>query len=361
MTTHEREITEPVDLCLPNGRILDLASRGWSRRPLHRANLRGRRLRTKKWDYWGILADDVAIAVTYADVGFLGMVDLWWLHHPSGRSGGRSTPVPFARGVSLPDRFGTEPLRFDGRGVSVDISDDGDGTEIRARWEAADGPFGSGPGGEIEARIDLPEDLENLHVVIPWTTRTYQYTAKHQARPARGVLRVGDEEHAFGLPADADLPAAGNRGGAAWGVLDVGRGRWPYSTRWNWGGGAGIAVDGETVVGIQLGAKWTEGSGATENGITVNGRLTKIGDEMPWEYDWDHPMEPWRVRHPDGSVDLTLTPTHDKYTGTNAGVLKMVVHQVFGRWTGHVTDGETGRRVEVDGVLGFAEECRARW
>lgn len=357
MTTHEREITGPVDLCLRNGRILNLAATGWSRTPQHVPNLAGRWGRTKRWDYWGILGDDLAIAVTYADIDFLGMVDVWWLHHPSGRTGGHSNPTPFARGVSLPDRYGTEPLRHDGRRMRVEIADDDHGTTIRAEWR----PF-RGPAGELEARIDLPEGHESLHVVIPWSTRTFQYTAKHQARPARGVLRIGDEEHRFGLPEGADPRTVGASGPTpAWGVLDVGRGRWPYATRWNWGGGAGVAVDGETIVGIQLGAKWTEGTGATENGITLDGRLTKIGAEMSWDYDWDDPLSPWRIRHPDGSVDLTLTPTHDKHTGANAGLLKMVVHQVFGRWSGHVTDGETGRRVEVDGILGFAEECRARW
>ena len=34
-TTHEREITEPIDLCLPSGR-LDPAAIGWTRTPLHR-------------------------------------------------------------------------------------------------------------------------------------------------------------------------------------------------------------------------------------------------------------------------------------------------------------------------------------
>ncbi|WP_347813327.1 hypothetical protein [Actinomadura sp. KC345] len=41
MPTHEREITEAVDLCLPSGRLNPDAV-GWTRRPLHRADLRGR-------------------------------------------------------------------------------------------------------------------------------------------------------------------------------------------------------------------------------------------------------------------------------------------------------------------------------
>ena len=50
--THEPELTEPVDLCTPDGAALNPAARGWSRRPLHRANLDGRWGLNKRWDYW---------------------------------------------------------------------------------------------------------------------------------------------------------------------------------------------------------------------------------------------------------------------------------------------------------------------
>ncbi|MGB3409910.1 MAG: DUF2804 family protein [Microthrixaceae bacterium] len=46
------------------------------------------------------------------------------------------------------------------------------------------------------------------------------------------------------------------------------------------GGGAG-RVAGH-VVRLQLGAKWTEGSGFAENGLIVDGRLSKIGRELRW-------------------------------------------------------------------------------
>lgn len=364
MATHEREITEPVDLCLPNGRVLDLAAKGWSRRPLHDANLAGVWGRTKRWDYWAILSDDLAISVTYADVDYLGLADVWWLHHPTGRTGGVQNPLPLARGVSLPDRFGTEPLRYRGRGSVISIADDPDGTVLTATWTEADGRP-----AELIARVDLPEGHESLNVVIPWSTRRFQYTSKHQARPAHGELRVGDDVHVFGGGRSRVTdPRADGDGGdpegsgldRAWGVLDVGRGRWPYSTRWNWGGGAGLATDGETVIGVQIGARWTEGTGFTENGVLVDGRLNKIGDELTWTYDWNDPMAPWRVHHPDGSFDLTLTPTFDRHSKVNAIVLGTEVHQVFGRWRGTVT-GEDGERHEVDGILGFAEESRSRW
>ena len=93
MATHEREITEPVDLCMPDGRHLDPAARGWSRRPLHTGNLRGRWGRTKRWDYWAILAGDLLVASTYADVDYLGIANVWWHDLTTGRSGGFDRPI----------------------------------------------------------------------------------------------------------------------------------------------------------------------------------------------------------------------------------------------------------------------------
>lgn len=143
------------------------------------------------------------------------------------------------------------------------------------------------------------------------------------------------------------------------GVIDIGRGRWPHRTVWNWGGGAGRADSGE-LIGLQVGAKWTEGTGFTENGIFVDGRLSKIGRELEWTYDWDSPMEPWHVRDSGGQIDAVLTPRHDKHSVIDAKLMRRETHQVFGTWQGSIVD-DAGRRFEFSGMQGFAEESRARW
>lgn len=355
MSTHEIQVTAPVDLCLADGRTLNPAARGWSRVPLP-ANLTGHRVRTKRWDYWAIVSADLALAVTYGDVGYLGNVAVWWADLNTGVSGGRTMSAPGGRGMSLPDRPGSEPLRFRSRSLDVDLVDevvDGvDGTTMDVRWSEADGSTST-----LTARVDLPEGHESLNVVIPWDDRRFQYTSKHQARPARGTLRVGGVDRSFGVAREATTDETDET--EAWGVLDVGRGRWPYSTRWNWGGGGGRSAAG-AIIGLQFGAKWTEGSGFTENGIIVDGRLTKIGDELIWDYDWDRPLRPWRVRHPDGSLDVTLSPQHDRHTKVEAVVLGTEVHQVFGAWAGVVTSDD-GTVHHLEDLPGFAEESRSRW
>jgi len=340
--TPEPELTHAVDLCTPDGRRLNPAARGWSRHPLHRANLRGRRLRTKKWDYWAVLTDDLAISVVYADVGYLGLASVWWGDLSTGATGGAELVRPLAIGMALPDRPGSEALVVDRPGMQMRLTDSPAGTHLYARWTEDDGTA-----GELDVMVELPEHHESLSVVIPWDDSRFQFTTKDQARPASGRLVRRGTEVLVGVD------------GPAWGVLDVGRGRWPYSMTWNWGGGAGRTADGE-VVGIQVGARWTEGTEFTENAITVDGRLHKIGRELDWEYSWDHPMLPWSVRDPGGAVDLVLTPRLDRHGLTDAKVLRTEVHQVFGTWSGTVCD-QDGRRLVVDGLPGFAEEARNRW
>ena len=133
--THEPELTTPVDLCTPDGKRLNPAAKGWSRLPLHRANLRGGWGRTKKWDYWAVLAGDLAIGIVYADVDYLGLAHVWWGDLASGRTGGVERSVPGARGIRLPDHPGSVPLRYRDSRLELEIADDGPGpgADPRAR------------------------------------------------------------------------------------------------------------------------------------------------------------------------------------------------------------------------------------
>lgn len=339
--THERELTEPVDLCTPDGAALAAAARGWSRRPLHRANLQGQWGRNKRWDYWAVLAGDFVVSAVYSDVDYVGLADVWWADLVTGETGGHGIAVPRAEGMRLPERPGTAPLRVARDGLDLDITDDAAGTHIRATWTERDGRP-----GRLDVTVDLPPGHESLNVVIPWSDELFNFTSKHQARPAEGALVVGEHIRTIGANA-----------GDAWGVLDVGRGRWPSEITWNWGGGAGRA--GDHVIGLQVGGKWTEGTGFTENGVIVDGRLTKLGRELQWNYDWDDPLQPWRVDDPGGGLHAVLTPRFDKHTKLAGHKRGSEVHQVFGTWAGTLTT-DSGV-LDFVGLQGFAEEARQRW
>jgi hypothetical protein len=340
--THELELTEPVDLCTPDGDALNPAARGWSRRPLHRANLHGHAGENKRWDYWAVLAGDLVVSCVYSDVDYIGLADVYWADLVTGEHGGRAIVVPGAEGMHLPEVPGTEPLHVQRDGLDLALSDDERGTTIRAAWTEPDGRP-----GRLDVLVAQPPGHESLNVVIPWSDTRFNYTSKHQARPAHGTLAVGDRGWSIGGDAND-----------AWGVLDVGRGRWPSEITWNWGGGAGHA--GGHVIGVQIGGKWTDGTGFTENGVIVDGRLTKLGRELRWAYDWDDPMQPWRVDDPGGQLHLVLAPRFDKHTKVAGHKRGSETHQVFGTWSGDLTTDD-GTRIEFDGLQGFAEEARQQW
>ncbi|AGJ55759.1 hypothetical protein F750_3290 [Streptomyces sp. PAMC 26508] len=258
MATHEHEITEPVDLCLPDG-SLNPAAVGWSRKPLHRANLRGWG-RTKRWEYWCVTTPTHLVALTVSDLDFLALNTVYVLEFGTGgREFECSSIVPAARGVRLPDSVagapGSEdvvvgPARPTGNKVRVEIRDENAGTRLRARCLTRERlPL------EVDLLVSRPEGHESLSVVVPWSEQRFQYTSKHTALPASGRVRVGSEIVKFG-----------GEGNETWAVLDHGRGRWPRTVDWNWGAASG-RTDGHTV-GLQFGGRWTEGTGSTENGLT---------------------------------------------------------------------------------------------
>lgn len=325
--TREREITEPVDLCLPNGR-LNPAAVGWTRRPLHRANLRGWG-RTKRWEYWGIVTPAHIVGLVASSLDYVGVHGVYVLDRATRVETVRDVVVPLARGVVMPPVSGVGTARVRGRGLTIDIGQGPAGSTIRA---VADGV-------EVDLVVPLPPDHESLGVVVPWSARRFQYTVKDVGRAVRGTLRLHGVEYAID---ERDSFA----------VLDHGRGRWPYAVRWNWAAGSRPGT------AIQLGGTWTDGTGSTENALFVDGRLHKIGDTLRWSYDRADWLRPWRI---DGErVDARFHPFHERVARTNLGIVAGETHQCFGHFTGWAR-ADDGSQISLDGLVGWAEEAYNRW
>ncbi len=337
---YEREITEPVALCRADGTLHPDAV-GWSRHPLHDCRLQGWG-RSKRWDYWCVTSDDCVLSITYSSIDYLGILSAWFLDRATGETAGVDTASPLGLGVHLPDTVGGGDMAFSGRGLTIGITEEAGGTRLRATAASK-----RSPQVEADVLVALPDGHETLSVVVPWSDREFQYTSKHNTRPATGSVRVGDTIYAFGPD------------NASYGCLDYGRGRWPYRVVWNWGSASGRT--GGHVVGLQFGGKWTDGTGSTENGLCIDGRLHKISEELVWEYarsDW---LAPWHITSPRSDrVRLRFEPEHEKPSKLDIGVLGTEVHQCFGRWSGTVVT-DAGDTVDVDGLFGWAEEARMRW
>jgi hypothetical protein len=207
-----------------------------------------------------------------------------------------------------------------------------------------DAPVGS---QRLEAsfRIHQPPGHESLNVVVPWTDRLFQLNSKHNTLRTEGEIRVGGRTYEM----DPQTCHA---------VQDWGRGIWPYRSCWNWAVCTG-EVDGE-LVGINLGDRWTTGTGSNENGLTIGGRLHKIMEDIDWRYDPKNWSSPWTLRtRCSDTVDLTLRPFHVHTSRLNAGLVSTGGANAFGSWLGCVR--VDGREIEIDGQVGWAEEFVHRW
>ncbi len=329
------EISAPVPLCRPNGRLNPRAV-GWTRRPLHTANLRGWG-RTKRWEYWGLMTPHAFVGLTISSLDYLGLMSIYVLDRRSNTEASHTALAPLARNVELADRSGVGVARGRAGDLALTFASSAGGVQITAK------------GPEVELHASVGPGQDSLGVVVPWSDTLFQYTVKDVARPVSGVLRLAGEE----LPFDS-ISSDTNDGSFA--VLDHGRGRWPYSMTWNWAAGFGHVAGRQ--IGLQLGGQWTDGTGSTENAVFVDGRMHRIHEDLVWHYDRADWSAPWHITGQ--RADLTFAPFHERAERTNAVLVASETHQCFGRFVGWVLD-DADQRVAVDGLVGWAEEARNRW
>lgn len=330
----ERELTEPIALCLPDGR-LNRRSVGWSRFPLHdTSGISGRSSwgRNKRWEYWAVTTPTHIVSLTVSSLDYASVHGIMIHDIRSGTTIERSAVAPLSFSATLPPSLGESSARARTRSLAIDIDELPRGTRLR----------GKATGVTFDITAIRPQGHEALAVVVPWSRKRFQYTVKDVARPVEGWLQLDGDK--------VELPA-----GESWAVLDHGRGRWPYRMRWNWGAASGV-VDGQ-VIGLQLGGRWTDGTGSTENGVLVDGILHKISEELDWDYDERDWLAPWRIHGP--SVDVSFTPFWDHTSSTELVVFGSRGHQCFGHYSGWVDTGLG--RIRIESLLGWAEDIRNRW
>jgi len=333
----EPELTEPVDMCLPGGRLNPDAV-GWSRYPLHHCNLSGSPLRKKRWNYWAIAADQFLFSATLSDIDYLGLAFAYFLDFETKEFRELTVTRPFGRGIELGSYVNSDTC-FDDSSLKMAFTNKDSFTAIQV-----ESPDFQGEKLTADLRVYTPPGHQTLNVTIPWSNRRFQFTSKQNTLPVEGTVKIGDKEY---------------RVDGGYGCLDFGRGIWPYSISWNWASTSGKS--GDHLVGLNFGAGWTEGTGMNENGICIDGRLSKISEDLIFTFDPADYMKPWKIHTAcSDRVSVTLTPFYERVAGTNALILKSEMHQLIGYFSGKVKDDE-GNTYTLDNLTGWAEYHLARW
>ncbi|MBN2045605.1 MAG: DUF2804 domain-containing protein [Anaerolineales bacterium] len=343
----QHEITTGGPLLEKDG---SLAQVGWARHPNLDCNLEDvnfytlkffQRFRVKRWDYYAIFTPNRFFSATIADLGYAGNIFVYTIDFRTGELHEEGLVIPLGKGIILPRSSRSGDAHFANDKISLDFTLDEGTRSLSVSWPG----FHEGRGISAEISLAQAREHESMNIVIPIGQKRFYYNHKINCLPASGQIRYGEMEETL-------LPET------SLGQLDWGRGVWEYSSFWKWASASGFLPDGRTI-GLNMGGGFGDTSQASENAFILNGILHKL-DRVTIDYDPEAHMQPWHFIDNQNRLDLAFFPFVERLATTRLVVIDSEVHQMFGRYFGNVVTDQ-GEKIEIDGLIGFAEDHRARW
>lgn len=334
----EKEILVPASLCDKKGNLNPEAI-GYARKPIIDCNLSGHFMRKKKWNYWCVYGEDILFSATISHLDYAAVCFVYFLEYETQRYFEKTVLIPLGTKVKMSTRV-LETVSFANSELRIHMSHFNGDTHLSVICPDFDGEH-----LQAELTIHHPATDDSLNVVIPWNRQLFQFTAKHHTLPTTGTVKIGERCYTFNEE-------------ESYAVLDYGRGIWPREATWNWGM-ASQRMRGRRI-GLNFGGKWTDGTGMTENAIFVDGIMTKIHEDVIFEYDRNDFMKPWTIRSKfSETVDLKFNPFFERVAKTDAKLIRSEVHQVIGYYNGIVKLENCSLRISQ--MMGCVEEHIAKW
>lgn len=141
------------------------------------------------------------------------------------------------------------------------------------------------------------------------------------------------------------------------GLMDWGRGYWPYKQEWYWGN-ATFNIQGHDA-GYNIGWGFGNLKNATENMFFYDHKGYKLG-VLDVENNPDKPMSKVVVKDPEDRFYLKMTPIYDNYSQTKILYIDTYCHQVYYNVTGYFRlDDKT--KISFTDVTAFLEHAVNKW
>lgn len=340
MTQHsEREITKNIQLCDKKGNLNPEAI-GFAKKPIIDCNLKGHFMRKKKWNYWCVFGDEILFSVTISHLDYAAVCFVYFLEYETQRFYEKTVTIPLGAKLNMPSKV-LESVSFSNDELEIQLLFQNNQTFINVKCDEFDNDR-----LHAELVVEHEQNNESLNVVIPWNRYLYQFTAKHHCLPTEGFVKIGNRKYIFNKEEN-------------FAVLDFGRGVWPRKAIWNWG--MASQRQRKHVIGLNFGGKWTDGTGMTENAVFVDGKMTKIHEDVLFQYDRTNFMKPWYIKTKfTDDVHLTFCPFFERVAISDLKVIKSEVHQMVGYYDGKVKLAD-GTDLIIQKMLGCIEEHVALW
>ncbi|MBO5339390.1 MAG: DUF2804 domain-containing protein [Oscillospiraceae bacterium] len=341
----QHEITRQIPLLDEKG---NLTQPGYAKKLLpvyDRSKVKGGLMRLKEWDYYLIMNDDFALALTVADNSYMGLDSISLLDFRRNVQVTKSpmSILPLGR-TGLPATSEKGNTASSGRQHALLFRVEDGRRELFAHME----DFMDGQA--LDAHIFLTDEpQESMVICTPFDKPGhFYYNQKINCMRASGTVTVGERKWKF-EPLDS------------FGTLDWGRGVWTYHNTWYWGSASGL-VDG-VPFGFNIGYGFGDTSAATENMLFYDGKAHKLSQvkfNIPMRDGVEDYMSPWSFTSDDGRFEMDFEPVMNRSSCTDARLIKSDQNQVFGRFSGTAVLDD-GRRITLRRFMGFAEKVENKW
>ena len=338
----QHEITKRGKLLDENGKLTEP---GWARDLLleyDRNAIKARKLRIKEWDYYIVINDSYAVALTIADNSYMGLVSATLLDFEAAKEHTESAMELFTKGrYKLPSTSHSGVTEFHNKRVDMKFEKTTGRRNISCQFRE----FYQGKDLEVDIVLQQP-DMDTMVIATPWSEdeKAFYYNQKINCMRASGKATFDGRDYIFSPETD-------------FGTLDWGRGVWTYKNTWFWGSGNGIVND--KPFGFNIGYGFGNTAAASENIIQYDGKANKL-DQITFNIPPDSYMKPWTFSSNDGRFEMDFVPTIDRAAKTNALIFSTDQHQVFGKMNGKAVLDD-GTVLEIKDLRCFAEHVTNRY
>jgi len=314
-----------------------------------RSDIKGSPFRIKEWDYYYFGNEHFGVALTIADNSYMGLISASLLDFDTSFQHTKSRIIPFTFGrFALPPSTTAGETSYQSRKLDMSFRVDEKLRHLRCHYH----DFYQGRPLILDVKLtDFPRD--HLCIATPFAEkkRRFYYNQKIPLMHAQGYVQMGEKSYEL------------DSSPINMGLLDWGRGVWPYKNTWYWSALNTVLADGRKFA-FNLGYGFGDTSRATENMLFVDGVADKLEDVsflIPQKEDGSYDyLSPWTFTSPDHRIDLTFRPILNRAAKTKLLMLESDQNQVFGRFEGTVLLS-TGEEITLDGALGFAERVFNKW
>ncbi len=337
----QNEIKEKTTLLDFNGR---LTTKGFAKHLVFdydRTSVRNRK-RLKEWDFYQVTDGEYVLQMNMSDIAYFQSVSVTLFNLKTGKKYSATVNQFFAGEAVELEANGEKNHKTRFQHKDFDMCFDVQKDTRHLTLNAIDDV---GQKFVVDLWLYAPNQSEAMVIATPFRNKHHFYlNYKLNCMRAIGVITIGDLTVRFS--------------DKAFGLLDWGRGVWPYNNQWIWGNGSMKLKDGRDF-GFNLGFGFGNLKHATENMLFIDGVAHKL-DQITLTRDELDPMQPWVFHSNDQRFEMTMKPLFDHHTETKFWPVFLACHQVFGYFSGKVKL-DTGEVLTIKNMLAFCEAAKNRW